>query len=214
MLKVDYKYEFEEISLKIISRYSSNLKYLLPHSYMRLVGIDTAAKLDSIFFKIIKEAEILSFIECGANEASASIMATEMGLKALAIEANPLTFEKVTPEPNNNFAKLNFGLSDRDSWLNFHIPKSNNTAGSATFKPKGWVDYTTQQVQTKKLDDLLDDGTYVNRPFALWIDVEGMQKEVLLGASQTLQNSNCRILKIEVEDIKVFTGQAWLCNDV
>jgi FkbM family methyltransferase len=204
----------EEIKKKLLAKYSSKIQYFLPYTYKRILAKDTTKKLDVLFFNIVKELEIKSLIECGANEASASIIATEMGLKALAIEANPLTFKEVTPETNRNFAKVNIGLSDKSGWLDFNIPKSNNTAGSATFRPKRGIDYFIQQVQIKKLDDLLENSNYVSAPFAIWIDVEGMQAEVLMGASKTLQNKNCILLKIEVEDLILFSEQRFLANDV
>lgn len=135
-------------------------------------------------------------------------------MNALAIEANPTTFKEITPNADGKFAKLNIGLSDSDGWLNLHIPKNHATDGSSTFKPSKRRDYETTRVQTKKLDDVLDGSIYVEGSFALWVDVEGMQKEVLTGAARVLENDNCKLIKIEVEDECFFSGQAWLANDV
>ena len=81
--------------------------YLLPYSYHQLLGKSTAKHLDDNFFQILEAANVGSLIECGANEATASMRANSMGLQALAIEASPETFQKITPQSTNNFEKIN-----------------------------------------------------------------------------------------------------------
>lgn len=88
------------------------VKYLLPYSTYRSIAKQTASDLDSLFFHCIDNFGVEGVIECGANEASASIKATQLGLKALAIEANPSTFSAVTPDNSDLFEKINCGLSD------------------------------------------------------------------------------------------------------
>lgn len=189
-------------------------KHLLPYSTYRSIAKQTAVDLDSLFFYCIDMFRIEGIIECGANEASASIRANQLGLKALAIEANPSTFATVTPNPSDLFEKLNYGLSDKQSIQNFYIPKSNNTAGSATFYPKPGKAYRTVEVPTYTLDSVLSKYQITDRPYALWIDVEGMQKQVLRGALEALSNENCLIVKCEVEDFELFKNQGWLSEDI
>ena len=200
---------YEEITQNIIKKYSSIAKYILPHSFKQVLCEWTTKDLDLLFFKLLYDLNINSLIECGANEASASMRAKEIGVNALGIEANPYTFEKITPKSCKKFSKLNFGLGDENGSMIFYISKSNHTAVNATFKPKQNVNYNTRKVEVKRLDDLIENTDYINSPFALWIDVEGMQKEVLNGAIKTLQNYNCRIIKIEVEDQPLFGDQKW-----
>ena len=46
-----------------------------------------------------------------------------------------------------------------------------------------------------------------SRKGALWVDVEGFQKEILHGARNYLKNPNLLLLKIEVETKIFFQGQ-------
>jgi FkbM family methyltransferase len=205
---------YKKISNRIIKKYSSIAKYILPNSFKQVLSEQTTKDLDIFFFKLLSDLNVISLIECGANEASASMKAIEKGINSLGIEANPFTFEKITPKSSKKFSKLNFGLGEKNGSMTFYIPKSNQTAANATFKPKQNVIYDTRKIEVKKLDDVLKETDYINSPFALWIDVEGMQKEVLNGAIKTLQNDNCKIIKIEVEDQYLFGNQKWLANDV
>ncbi|MDA9020192.1 FkbM family methyltransferase [Flavimaricola sp.] len=204
----------ENISKKVSDRYSGIGRYIFPNLHQKALSKETTRHLDDLFFSILTSFEIQSLIECGAREASASKNATKIGLNALAIEANPITFDQITPDADGKFEKLNIGLSDEDGWLDLHIPKDNTTDGSSTFRPNKERDYQTKRVQTKKLDDVLGESIYIQNSFALWIDVEGMQKEVLTGAARVLQHDNCKLIKIEVEDKDFFTGQVWLVRDI
>ena len=188
--------------------------YLMPYSFKFILGRETSKNLDEYFFKTLETLGLNSLIECGANEASASMMANKIGIEALAIEANPHTYKKITPPSNYKFTKLNFGLGDKTGLLKFYMPTKNHTAGSATFKPKKGVDYHISKVPVKKLDEILEHTKYIDRSFALWINVEGMQYEVLSGAQNTLMSKNCKMIKIEVEDLEIFEGQKWLSRDV
>jgi hypothetical protein len=94
------------ITEKVREQYSSNAGFLMPVTFSALVGRETTKNLDDNFFKLLKILDINSLIECGANEASASMLANSMGLKALAIEANPETFKKLTPPSNKDFEKF------------------------------------------------------------------------------------------------------------
>ena len=77
------------------------------------------------------------------------MIANKIGLDALAIEANPETFQQVTPPENKKFKKLNFGLGSKAGLLRFYIPKKNRTAGNATFKPRKGKEYVSSNVNVK-----------------------------------------------------------------
>jgi len=205
---------FSQVTKKVREQYSAVAMHLMPVTFSTLLSRETAKNLDENFFKLLKTLDINSLIECGANEASASMLANSMGLKALAIEANPETFQKVTPPSKKDFEKLNFGLSDKECLLKFYTPVEDSTAGYATFKPSKDIEYQVSSIQVKRLDKLLEPTRYTDSPFALWIDVEGMQFEVLNGALETLKNQNCKMIKIEVEDAELFGEQRWLSREV
>lgn len=203
-----------EISYLINKKHRSMSMYILPYCYQQLLQRITTEELNRIFFELLKTIEIKSLVECGANEASASRYASNLGIECLAIEANPNTFNELTPPCDKNFKKLNIGLGDKNSILVFYIPSDDQTSGSSTFKPKSDENYIKKKVKIKKLDDIIENTKYTNVPFSLWIDVEGMQKEVLMGAVSTLNNENCQMIKIEVEETNIFQGQHWHSGEI
>ena len=193
---------------------SKLLHFFFPYTSGKLLGPSTAKYLDILYFNLFKKLKIQFLIECGAYEASASIEAIKRGCSALAIEANPNTFEKITPKTNEKLTSINIGLNDKKEYINFYFPKENNTEISSTFQKKEGTIYNTVKVLTQPLDEVVKDFDSISNPFVLWIDVEGFQKQVLFGAKNILSNKNCKFLKIEVEEVEKFKGQLFLKEEI
>ena len=168
--------EIETLTDEIKINYSHVAKFIFPKAYQHVLNVKSAVDLDLIFFKLLKRFEVRSLIECGANDASASLKAIQMGMKAIAIEANPITFDSVTPKETHFFSKLNMGLSNKEGVLEFYIPKSLLTSGDATFKPKPGVEYNVSSIPVNCLDNLQSVVKCSEQPFSLWVDVEGLQQ--------------------------------------
>jgi len=188
--------------------------FLFPYTSEKLLSSNTSKNLDNLFFNLLEELNINFLIECGAYEASASIEAIKRGCKALAIEANPNTFKEITPKSNDKLTSINIGLSDKEEYLNFYFPKEDYTEISSTFQKKDGTIYDTVKVLTQPLDKVIKNYDIITKPFALWIDVEGFQKQVLFGAKNILNNKNCKFLKIEVEKVEKFKGQLFLSKEI
>lgn len=188
--------------------------FLFPYTSEKLLSPNTTKHLDYLFFNLLEQLNINFLIECGAYEASASIEATKKGCRALAIEANPNTFKQITPKSKDKLISINIGLSEKEEYLNFYFPKKDYTEISSTFQKKEGTIYDTVKVLTQPLDKVVKDYDIISKPFALWIDVEGFQKQVLFGAKNILNNKNCKFLKIEVEKVEKFKGQLFLSKEI
>lgn len=168
---------------------------------------------DDFFYSCIRKLNIREFVECGAYDASACKEVSKLGIDALAIEANPFAFEKLTLASNGQYKSLNIGLSDCESKLTFYIPKNNKLAGYASFSKKLNCEYEKKTILAKTLDSVLQSEKYGDKLGALWIDVEGYQKQVLQGAQNYLKNQNLILIKIEVEN-KSYYNEQILSEDI
>jgi hypothetical protein len=93
--------------------------------------------LEAFFYLSLKKVGIEVLLECGAHDASASIKARSLGLSAIAIEANPLTFQSKTIKSKSyGVDAMNVGLSSKQGSLVFYLPAINKEAGNATFQKK------------------------------------------------------------------------------
>ena len=209
------KLKINEITKKFFSK-STLLHKLFPRLTVFHIRKNSAQRLDKLFFDICKKFSVKNFIDCGANVGTASLDATKMKLNVLAIEPNPSSFENMIPKSSKHFKKINVGLSDKEEVLKFYHLRSVKTATNASFvAPKNNLNkYDIIEVQVIPLDKLLKNSIETTCLFALWIDVEGMQQEVLTGAQETLKNKNCKVVKIEVENKQIFKEGSWLSKDI
>ena len=215
--------KINEITNKFFSK-STLLHKLFPRLTVFHIRKKSARRLDKLFFDICKKFSIKNFIDCGANIGGDSLQAINAGFNnVLAIEPNPYTFDNMYSKPSEQFKKINVGLSDKEEVLKFYLLKSVKIgprlelATNASFVvPKNNLNkYDIIEVPVIPLDKLLKNSIEINSSFALWIDVEGMQEEVLTGAQETLKHKNCKLIKIEVENKHIFNkGSCWLSKDI
>lgn len=175
---------------------------------LSLLRKKTASHLDEVFLKLAKVLSIKNLIECGAHEASGSIAFLKNldDSTALAIEANPLTYkQKTILAEQENLKTLNIGLGSKEGVLPFNFPKDNNTAGQASFIKRPNTEYDCIDVNVKPLDEVINTYYKEDTNLALWVDVEGLSYEVLLGAENTLEQ--CSLIKVEVETYELWKDQ-------
>ena len=206
--------KINEITKKFFIK-SKFLSKLFPSLVVLSIRKSSGRRLDKLFLDISKKLSIRNFIDCGANNGAASVDAITAGLNALAIEPNPYSFKNMIVNPGDHFKKINVGLSDKEDNLKFYILKGINTATNASFKiPKNLNKYDIISVPVVPLDKLIKDSEIINHLFSLWVDVEGMEREFLKGAFETLKNNNCLLIKIEVLKIRNFNDQAWSIYEI
>ena len=181
----------------------------------------TVNLLDKYFFKIIKQLGVNEFYECGAHEASASILFLQLAKsysttgKAIAIEANPHTYkEKTLITQKFGVETYNLALGAKEGEINIHIQSNNLTSGSTSLLAKvknEKFDYAT--VNSSTIDRIYKLNSSRISPTAFWIDVEGFGFEVLKGGYETFKEKNVKIIKIELEKKAIWKNQK-LASDV
>jgi len=140
-----------------------------------------------------------------------------MGIgNAIAIEANPHTFEKLTASSQGaGVVALPFGLGSQVGEMILQIPLESGTKipGNASFLSReNYTRCLEIPVPMTTVDRILVDAS----PFtsiALWIDVEGMSADVLLGAKASLEKGEIALIHVEVETHSYWKGQS-LLNEV
>lgn len=190
------------------------MQYGINKMYNSLINSKSksANLLDNIFFEMIAQSNINCFIEAGAYDGQTSSKINNIkNCEVFAFEANPYNFNNFKSNfLNTNINYLNFAVSDEEKELTFFIQttvdgqlvpniKKNNSLKIKTNKN---ITYEEHQVQCVSIDSFFKETT---KDFALWIDVEGLAYEVLLGANKILKNTS--FLKIEVEQKEIWKEQ-------
>ena len=206
--------KINEITKKFFVK-SNFLSKFFPSLVVLFIRKSSARRLDKLFLDISKILSIRNFIDCGANVGTSSFEAIKVGLNVLAIEPNPYSFRNMIPNASEHFKKINVGLSDKEDVLKFYILKGINSATNASFKiPKNLNEYEVINVPVVPLDKLIKDSEITDHLFSLWVDVEGMEKEFLKGAFETLKNNNCILIKIEFLNKRNLNDQFWSRDEI
>ena len=197
-----------------LTRLVTRLKRSEPDQLLELRGHSNALLVE-LFHELADEMELGALLECGAREATASVrfVGARPDRRAIAIEANPYTFEKMTRlAAQDGVEVVNAGVSNEPGSLVMRIlqtgDKTGQTKGRSSFLA-GRHDASTAFEEVRcsvtTVDRLVDD-LNVATPMALWIDVEGMAHEVIAGAVLTLA-SLARLVFVEVETKPLWEGQ-------
>lgn len=185
-------------------------KFSVKPGKSNLFRFQSNKNLVEAFFEICEVLETNQMIEIGAHEASASVrFVRKSGRKAIAIEANPYTFEKLTCKAEKyGVSVLNIGIGDSNGKSILKIPVSGKslTPANASFLDRvNHVVTHDYEVNLVTLDSV-QTNFLSNENTALWIDVEGFGYEVLVGASNYLEYHS-PVIFMEVETVKFWKNQ-------
>lgn len=120
------------------------------------------------------------FLDVGANIGYYTLMAASMGARVIAIEPNPVAFERLAFNIlangfDSKVTKFQIGLSDKVGVANLNIPGAD--IGSASIVNPA-IHGKTIQINLEPLKEVLDKAS-VKSIEAMKIDVEGMEDLVL-----------------------------------
>lgn len=172
----------------------------------------SAAHLEDSFIGMCATLRVFKMIECGAHEARASRRFVRLtGGTAVALEANPWTFEDMTFSAHLDGVDVrNMGIARTTGSASIFIARDaqTRTPVNASFLRKSSIsNYQSVEVPLTTLD-LVAGELGGSERLAVWIDVEGMASDVLLGGLKTLKDDKTVMVFVEVEYTPMWIGQA------
>jgi len=152
-------------------------------------------------------------IEVGAHGAEYSKAMSDKGIKSIAFEASPAVYNKFK-DTISGFDYVHMAMADYNGVISFNIDTAFNPADAGHNSIKdfnlSWrVNGDPVEVYCSTLDSYFNDLKDEN--ISLWMDVEGANREVLLGATDLLEK--VQTIYIEVEHIQFWKDQ-WVRQDV
>lgn len=173
----------------------------------------SVAHLVDLFHELCDTLEASWLIECGAHAAEASerFIEADHRRRAVALEANPHTYATKTARvAGPRLTVLAEGIADRAGQMLLAIPS--NGAEQPTPVDASFLaavssgDRSVVEVAVKMTTiDLLQRRFEVTGRVALWIDVEGMSREVLRGGTRTIPD-NVVVAILEAETTPLWEG--------
>ncbi len=178
--------------------------------------------LENAYFGFLRILQPDTFVEAGAHNAKVSVRARSLlpNAQICAYEANPYNY--ATFKNNRELAEHairydHYALSDRAGTVRFNVRTKFEDKDLPLVNPRSSIlRVVDERVGTNEvtvpcttLDTQLPLETF--KSCALWVDVEGANREVLSGGAGVLSRTS--LLMIEVEDNAVWQGQ-WVSFDV
>tara|TARA_B100000686_G_C16687111_1_gene915467 strand:+ start:571 stop:1332 length:762 start_codon:yes stop_codon:yes gene_type:complete len=230
-MRIKYSKEIEYIAKKILLPE----KFLLKRRLQRAIDNNYEIEL-GILNKIVNKN--LESIDVGVYRGVYTYKLAEISKHVHSFEPNPLIFpylEKHLKKIVKNVTLYNTALSDKKNEVDLKIPKRFNTInkndyeqkyklGCATIHEKNMLEdkeYITKKVKTDTLDELLKD----KKIGFIKIDVEGHEKNVLMGSKNLISQCKPNML-VEIEErhtnekvaniinfINSFGYKSYYCNE-
>jgi len=195
----------------MLNRFKTSLGNYLVYMRSRLRDRNFL-NMTNYFLTIAKKLNANTSIEVGAHSAefSKSIIEIHKFSHVHAFEANPYVFKKFVTDMPKEIKYLNLAIANLDGSVDFHFKNLKTLTGesSSILKRNSYSDLNhLVSVKSAKLDTL-----FPKKPTnILWIDVEGANKEVLMGGVKLLCNTEA--IFIELEHIQIWKNQ-WTSRNV
>ena len=173
------------------------------------------AEFASKYYKILNKIKPDVAIEIGAYDGEFSQhMATVIDPKNVwAFEANPDTYNKYK-DSLSHINYINMAISDKQEETALYIVDTEEiwAPGAVSIKNRndGQQEKIISVVQTNTLDSFVKENN-ISGDISLWVDVEGANKEVLLGSIETLKNVTSIYIEVETYG---FWKNIWFKDDV
>ena len=144
-----------------------------------------------------------TFIDIGSNHGNYTLISScIIGCKTISVEPVKSTFNRLKMNLNlnkvDNVILRQVGISDKEGKLMF-----SSNLGERNKVIENKTDQSLETVNVITLDKLLYRETDISM---IKIDVEGYEKQVLLGGIKSLQNKNLNVIQIELNNANSFYG--------
>lgn len=168
-------------------------------------------KMSLYFLKIVESVKATHSIEVGAFSAEFSKSVLKIYKYIYAFEANPYVFEKYKPTMPEQINYANLAISDKNEKINFYFK---NYEKSIVGQSNSILEVVKNKYLPRSIsvDSASLDSLFPDKPKnVIWIDVEGANREVLLGSINLLENTKALFIEVEHKEI---WGSQWTSNDV
>ena len=161
--------------------------------------------------KLLEHHKVSKVLDIGANSGQYAIELFDIGYSGSIISFEPvkpvfnILNKKVTK--NKKWTAFNFGLGNKDEKLSINISENTYSSSILDIMPshlKGAPEskYIDKEIiQIKTLDSIYDEIVKLNDIVFLKIDVQGFEKNVLDGATKSLQKIKGIQLEMSIEEL-------------
>lgn len=165
--------------------------------------IRTALTKEPETIKVISELKTSDcYWDIGANVGIYSILAASMGASVISIEPSPANFfallKNVEINKTYNILALPIGLSNHNGMTVWN-PCSDIAYADNQIVEKLVTEKTNVGLMVRTIDSLIFDDS-LPPPTHIKIDVDGIERLILLGGEETLKSKSLKFIQVEVDE--------------
>lgn len=161
---------------------------------------DYTVTLDKkFFFRLCRKDGVNLFVVVGAHVGTESeeFVLGNRSNYVVEFEPNPFINEQLQRSRSERITRNAVALGSKTGYAYLHLPSTDKTnPGASTIEGYGIKNNQIVEVELATLDSFFLGS---RTPFALQIDCEGANKEVILGAKELLRKKLVRLVRIEVD---------------
>ncbi len=170
--------------------------------------------------KLIREKKINVIIDVGANSGQYASLMRDYGYKETIISFEPLldAYNKLKKLANNDllWETRNYALGNKNERAFINISGNSYSSSildmlDAHVESEPQSKYIGQQeIGIKRLDEIFEELCNVSNNIMLKIDVQGFEKEVLQGASNSLKSID--VVQLEMSIVPLYKDEMLFCE--
>lgn len=199
------------------------IRFFLKYANRRGFEIVKAGVTDRIsisYLKIFSHFKIDTILDVGANEGQYAMAMRKLGYSNKIVSFEPISavYKKLSANTSeiSNWAAINIALGDKDG--EEYINVSQNTVSSSLLEmlpehvkqEAGSVYTTKEKITIRKLDSVFNIYTRPESSVYLKLDVQGFEKNVIDGASDSLRN--IKLIQLEMAIVPLYKGELLLAD--
>ncbi|MBI2270807.1 MAG: FkbM family methyltransferase [Bacteroidetes bacterium] len=170
--------------------------------------------------KIFDHFKIDTLLDVGANEGQYAMAMKKWGYsnKIVSFEPVEAVYKKLSANTRegNNWEAINIALGDKDG--EEYINVSQNTVSSSLLEmlpahvkqEAGSAYITKEKITVRKLDSIFNTYSKPGSSVYLKLDVQGFEKNVIEGASDSLKN--IKLIQLEMAIVPLYKGELLLAD--
>ena len=170
--------------------------------------------------KILERFNIDHIIDIGANEGQYAQSMRKLGFKGIISSFEPITdvFKKLSENSteDNKWKVFNLALGNSEEQLEINVSKNRVSSSLLEMLPEhvkqepDSIFVSKEKISIKRLDTLWRELSFDSQNVLVKMDVQGYEKNVLDGASESLQR--IKLIQLEMALIPLYKGELLLAD--
>lgn len=199
--------------------YKFFLRYLKNKGF-EIAKVGVTDRISINYSKILSHFKIDTILDVGANEGQYALAMRKLGYSGKIVSFEPLAmvYNRLSANANagNNWEAINMALGDKDGEEYINVSRNTVSSSMLEMHPEHLkqeadsVYITKEKITIRKLDSVFNTYSKPASSVYLKLDVQGFERRVIEGASDSLRN--IKFIQLEMAIVPLYKGELLLAD--